>query len=305
MSNLNFNNHRLGDPATMGNIYSSQPAPVRVVGLRCIEVKLPTDDNPSSSAEHELEDANIENKQLEISALPGTYTGKNHKLTSSTSYRPELSDADEPKELKKHFGGKREDLPFLAYAYPEVNHRKNQKALSPLAPVGARRAYQPRYPAILPSQLSTIQKLAHRSKPEHYSRLNAKIRKAYESRVAPRASRLTRNRREDIRSRERLFRQLRQHMAVPNSVAKCFKRLVKKLWQIHNPLMRQRLEQYSFVDMCDIFKFQHLKPQEYIFHLGWKGTPLDEPEIIQYLALIGKHAAGLAPWPKRRDGLSL
>ncbi|KAF3096827.1 hypothetical protein TWF706_007532 [Orbilia oligospora] len=147
-------------------------------------------------------------------------------------------------------------------------------------------------PTILQPQVPTANKLAHRSNTERYEKLSAKVRNAMFKVKA-----FTTHRSEDSRSRERLFKQLRQRMPLPAEVGKCFKRLVKNCWKISNPTMRDCLQQYSFADMCDIFRLSNLDPQEYIYHLGWMGTLRDEPEILEYIVLIGKHAAGLTPWP--------
>ncbi|KAK6497289.1 hypothetical protein TWF506_004762 [Arthrobotrys conoides] len=183
-------------------------------------------------------------------------------------------------------------VPRLEHDYINVHRVKKEAAISPLAPAGSRRAYRPRSSTALQAQPTTDNKLAHRSNSERYQKLTARVRN-----VIDKTKRFTMSRREDIRSRERLFRQLRQNMPLPEAVSKCFERLAKNVWQISNPIMRERLQQYSFKDMCDIFKLSNLEPEEYIFHLGWKGTHLDEPEILRYIVLIGKHAAGLTPWP--------
>ncbi|KAF3168983.1 hypothetical protein TWF225_011477 [Orbilia oligospora] len=183
-------------------------------------------------------------------------------------------------------------IPRLERDYTPVRRVKRETAISPLAPAGSRRAYQPRHPTTLQPQIPTANKLAHRSNTERYEKLSAKVRNAMSKVKA-----FTTHRIEDSRSRERLFKQLRQRMPLPAEVGKCFKRLVKNCWKISNPTMRDCLQQYSFADMCDIFRLSNLDPQEYIYHLGWMGTLRDEPEILEYIVLIGKHAAGLTPWP--------
>ncbi|KAF3228702.1 hypothetical protein TWF106_006222 [Orbilia oligospora] len=227
------------------------------------------EDIASTDEEVQINSASPKPRGLEVSVFNGSY----------------LEKLAEPSEKKSA-------IPRLERDYTPGRHSKRETAISPLAPAGSRRAYQPRYPATLQRQVPTANKLAHRSNTERYEKLGAKVRNAMFKVKA-----FTPHRNEDSRSRERLFKQLRQRMPLPAEVGKCFKRLVQNCWKISNPTMRDCLQQYSFADMCDIFRFSNLDPQEYIYHLGWMGTLRDEPEILEYIVLIGKHAAGLTPWP--------
>ncbi|KAF3316896.1 hypothetical protein TWF173_000900 [Orbilia oligospora] len=100
---------------------------------------------------------------------------------------------------------KRLAIPHLERDHTPVRRVKRETAISPLAPAGSRRAYQPRHPTALQPRVPTANKLAHRPNTERYEKLSAKVRNAMFKVQA-----FTTRRSEDSRSRERLFKQLRQ-----------------------------------------------------------------------------------------------
>ncbi|KAK6498309.1 hypothetical protein TWF481_010900 [Arthrobotrys musiformis] len=207
-------------------------------------------------------------------------------------FKPSKSRPPEPSGFQGHgnlknkaetLDGEGNKVPELD-SNPKIFERKNQLGRSPLAPVGSRRAYQ--------GNALRANRLVSKTVPQPCPKPRGKISpQERQRRLGYLPERMTTSVYEDLRSRSILFRQLRQKMILPPQVSDCFKRLVENAWKISNLEMRDRLEQYSFTDMCDMWRLQNLKPQEYIYHLGWKGTRLDEPEVIKYLVLIGKQSA--------------
>ncbi|KAF3198537.1 hypothetical protein TWF679_002020 [Orbilia oligospora] len=140
------------------------------------------EDITSTDEEVQINSASPKPRGLEVSVFNGSY----------------LEKLAEPSEKKPA-------IPRLERDYTPGRRAKRETAISPLAPAGSRRAYQPRYPATLQRQVPTANKLAHRSNTERYEKLGAKVRNAMFKVEA-----FTPHRNEDSRSRERLFKQLRQ-----------------------------------------------------------------------------------------------
>ncbi|KAK6361009.1 hypothetical protein TWF730_007124 [Orbilia blumenaviensis] len=103
---------------------------------------------------------------------------------------------------------------------------------------------------------------------------------------------MTQSRLKDMDLRGTLFHQLREHMRVPVTVVERYKDLTRNPREVRNLETRERMGHFSFVDMCDIWRFQNLDPREYIFLQNWENTARDDPDMIRYIILLGKLVLG-------------
>ncbi|KAK6514695.1 hypothetical protein TWF281_004892 [Arthrobotrys megalospora] len=220
--------------------------------------------------------------------------------TSPTSPPPEFYDpeySENPDEEEEDDDDDDEDDYDIVHSPPTTPTNPTRKKVigpSPLTPFGfRRRAHQALTPRTSPSKSPTSNKLAHKSSPQRYPKLRSKLRKDREREMAHQRSKMTRTKLEDMRLREKLFHQLREKMVIPTPVLDCLKKLVKNLFRMRNIGIRTRIEQYSFVELCDIWRFQNLDTNEFIYHEGWTNTRLDDPEIIRYIITLCRGAAGL------------
>ncbi|EPS46004.1 hypothetical protein H072_41 [Dactylellina haptotyla CBS 200.50] len=184
-------------------------------------------------------------------------------------------------------------------ARPETPNPNNQLATSsPLSPSGSRRALQsrtpPRIEPPLTPQTPTGNKQAHSSNPHRYNKLRSKLRKDRERELMSQKGSMGTNKLEDLRIRERMVKQLRKNIRVPDEVRDAIKKLIKALPEMEDQTWRNRLEKFSFLDFCEMWRFQYLEPDEFIHIQGWDNTTLDDSGAVRYVIGICRQEAGLS-----------
>ncbi|KAF3919062.1 hypothetical protein ABW21_db0203006 [Orbilia brochopaga] len=210
--------------------------------------------------------------------------------TSPTSPTPELSDPEYP-DPGSDTGGT-----FLLLTAPHTPAPNPARLFtsSPLSPCGSRRALQRLTPRVAPpSHSPSGNKLAHQSKPSHYSKLRSKLRKDRERELVSQKGVMGKSKLEDKRIRERMINSLRKNMTVPDETRAAIKALIKSLPAMPRRDWAERLEKFTFMDFCEIWRFQYLEPEELIQLKNWENTGMDDKDAICYAIGYLRQQVGL------------
>ncbi|KAK6525123.1 hypothetical protein TWF694_005269 [Orbilia ellipsospora] len=168
-------------------------------------------------------------------------------------------------------------------------------ASSPLSPDGSLRALQSSTPRSEPPTPSppTGQKTAYTSSPKHYSKLRSKLRRDRERELANQKGVMGKSKLEDHHIRERMIKSLRKNMAIPEDVRGALTRLSCALNTDQDHAWRIRTSKYTFLDYCEMWRFQYLEIEEFIHLEGWDNTELDDAAAIRYVISYCRREAGM------------
>ncbi|KAJ6261617.1 hypothetical protein Dda_4287 [Drechslerella dactyloides] len=171
---------------------------------------------------------------------------------------------------------------------------------SPLSPIGSRRALQIMTPRTSPPSPSSPvgDKQAHQSNPNHYPKLRSKLRKDRERELMNQKGVMGKNKLEDKRIRERMVHSLRKNLKVPAEIRAAIKALMRQIGTSEDPAWSSRLEKYSYMDFCEMWRFQYLEADELAQIKNWENSTLDDPAAIRYVISYCRHEVGLPPGGK-------
>ncbi|EWC47525.1 hypothetical protein DRE_00493 [Drechslerella stenobrocha 248] len=205
--------------------------------------------------------------------------------TSPVSPPPELGDPEDA-------GG--DDGAFFSSPRLPPTPNLTPQTSSPLSPTGSRRALQPVSPRVPPPTppSPTGNKHAHQSKPQHYSKLRSKLRKDRERELLSQKGSMGKSKLEDKLIRDRMVHSLRKNLKIPNQIRAAIRALIERAAQ-KGDVWRAKIGRYSFMDFCEMWRFQYLEPAELIQIKGWEGTVLEDPDIIRYVISYCRQEVGL------------